>query len=569
MGFLQEKGTSELNYVNITLSTNGADTINFFAAVSSLSSTVHLDHVNFNNVKLPISTQFSNMLIDHCKFENVTYVGDFVNCTGGNLSILNSEFDGNDIDDEDAIDLGDMNATTEIKNNIFRDFTGGNSDGVDLGERSVNVLIENNLIINCFDKGISVGAGSYAKVYHNVIAKCGMGLGIKDSGSYAEISNCTLYKNTIGVDCFEKVANRGGGSANIINSIIANSVQAPYIIDDESRINISYSLSNTTVLPGQENLSVEPFMINPGGLNFHIQSGSPCIDKGDPLSTPDNDGSRNDIGAFMYAGISEPVVVINEINYNSAKSFDPGDWIELCNATKGPIDISGWVFMDENRTPSYEINQGTVLQPGSYLVICIDSKSFNQQFPDVTNYQGDMKNGLSGGGEILFLYDTSGRLVDSLTYDNKSPWPLGPDGSGSTLELKNPGLENSSGINWASSSGHGTPGAINSDYVTSVKEEQSNIIPTEFLLRQNYPNPFNPSTKITFEIPEYSVVHLTIYNILGKEVEEIAKGAYSPGIYSFYWNGSSLASGIYLLRMNAQSEGGRNYKAVKKLILLK
>ena len=95
------------------------------------------------------------------------------------------------------------------------------------------------------------------------------------------------------------------------------------------------------------------------------------------------------------------------------------------------------------------------------------------------------------------------------------------------------------------------------------------MLPKEFLLRQNYPNPFNPSTKISFEIPEYSIVHLTVYNILGKEVSEIVKGEFSPGVYSYDWKGSSLASGIYLLKMNAQSTSGKNYNSVKKLVLLK
>jgi parallel beta-helix repeat protein len=509
------------------------------------------------------------MVINNCKIENVTYVGDYVNGTGGNLSILNSVFVGNDIEDMDAIDIGSMIAATEIKNNVFRDFTGDNSDGVDLGENSLNVVIENNLIVNCSDKGISIGRGSNALISHNTIAECGMGVGIKDSLSNGNIANCTFYKNNIGVDCFEKELNRGGGSAVIKNSIFANSTQAPFLIDDNSRISISYSLSNTAVLPGQGNILIEPLMINPDGLNFHLQTGSPCIDKGDPQSPADNDGTRSDIGAYMYAGVSEPIVVINEINYNSILSFDPGDWIELCNATKGAIDISGWVFMDENRTPSFVFNPGTVLQPDSYIVITMDSRLFNSMFPAVNNYAGDMNNGLSGGGEALYIYDTSGRLVDSLTYDNRSPWPRSPDGGGTTLELKNPWLENSLGINWGASSGHGTPGAINSNYVVGVKEEQSNIIPKEFLLKQNYPNPFNPSTKISFEIPEYSIVHLTVYNILGRKVAEITKGEFSPGVYSIEWNGSSFASGIYLLKMNAQSTSGKNYSSVKKLVLLK
>jgi hypothetical protein len=568
--FDKSNGISELNYVNISGSTNGNDTVNFFAAVSSLESTVNLNHVHFNNVKLPISTQFSNMIIDNCKIENVTYVGDYVNCTGGNLSILNSVFNGNDIEDMDAIDIGSMIAITEIKNNIFRDFTGNNSDGVDLGEQCINVVIENNLIMNCFDKGISIGMGSNALISHNTIVKCGMGVGIKDSLSYGNINNCTFYNNGIDVDCFEKVLNRGGGSADIKNSIFANSVQSPFLIDDDSRINISYSISNTSLLPGQVNILAEPLMVNPDGLNFHIQTGSPCIDKGDPQSPPDNDGTRDDIGAYMYAGVSAPVVVINEINYNSSSGFDPGDWIELCNATKGAIDISGWVFMDENRTPSFVMNTGTVLQPSSYIVISRDSKLFNSLFPAVSNYVGDLSNGLSGGGEALYLYNISGQLVDSLIYNNKSPWPKEADGGGSTLELRNPGLENALGVNWSASTGHGTPGAINSTYVTGVKDEKSNLIPTEFLLRQNYPNPFNPVTKIKYELPKESEVKLIIYNILGEKVAELVNEFQKAEKYEVEWNAERFASGVYIYQITAgDPAGGTGFISSKKLLLMK
>jgi hypothetical protein len=107
-----------------------------------------------------------------------------------------------------------------------------------------------------------------------------------------------------------------------------------------------------------------------------------------------------------------------------------------------------------------------------------------------------------------------------------------------------------------------------SEVTTSVAQESSQS-PEIFSLNQNYPNPFNPSTKISFEIPEYSIVHLTVYDILGKKAAEITKGEFSPGVYSIDWNGTSLASGIYFLKMNAQSTSGRIYDAVKKLILMK
>jgi hypothetical protein len=107
-----------------------------------------------------------------------------------------------------------------------------------------------------------------------------------------------------------------------------------------------------------------------------------------------------------------------------------------------------------------------------------------------------------------------------------------------------------------------------SEITTSAAQESSQL-PEIFSLNQNYPNPFNPSTRMSFEIPEYSIVHLTVHDILGKKVAEITKGEFSPGVYSIDWNGSSLASGIYLLRMNAQPTSGRSYSAVKKLILMK
>ncbi|MGE5860986.1 MAG: T9SS type A sorting domain-containing protein [Ignavibacteria bacterium] len=105
--------------------------------------------------------------------------------------------------------------------------------------------------------------------------------------------------------------------------------------------------------------------------------------------------------------------------------------------------------------------------------------------------------------------------------------------------------------------------------ITTSAAQESSHLPETFSLNQNYPNPFNPSTKIRFEIPENSLVHLTIFNVLGKQVAEIVKREFLPGVYSIEWNGSSFASGIYLLKMNAQSTSGRDYSSVKKLVLLK
>jgi len=570
-------GTSELNYVNISLATNGSDTVNFFASLSSFHSTVKLNRVHFNDVKLPISSQWSDMTIDSCTFQNVMEVGDYINCNGGNIRVLNSVFKGNSIVDEDAMDLGFNTGVTEIINNTIMDFTGSNSDGIDLGDGCLNVVIEGNVISNCFDKGVSIGQGSQAILTRNSISGCDMGVGIKDELSHADIINGTFYNNNAGVACFEKVDNRGGGTADILNSIFANSKKSSYTVDNVASITINYSLSNTDTLPGQGNIFGEPLLVNPDGANFHIQVKSPCIDKGDPQTANDLDGTRADIGAFMNAGQSKSDIIINEINYNSSATFDSGDWIELYNTTAGAIDLSGWVFMDENLTPSFVLPLGTVLQPGSFVVLYGDITLFSAKYPDVKNILGNMNSGLSGGGEALFLYNSSGQLVDSLTYDDKTPWPVDADGNGSSLELRNPTLENALGTSWNASIGHGTPGAINSTYVVGIESNKNNSLPVEFALDQNYPNPFNPGTMIRYQLAANSFVTLKIYDVLGHELSTLVNEDQSAGFYQKMFTITNadglwkqLASGIYFYQLKAVSIDGKHLVSfIKKMVLLK
>lgn len=100
------------------------------------------------------------------------------------------------------------------------------------------------------------------------------------------------------------------------------------------------------------------------------------------------------------------------------------------------------------------------------------------------------------------------------------------------------------------------------DRATSV-EKFSNI-PSTFSLSQNYPNPFNPTTAIEFELPQPQFVKLTIYNMLGEEIETLANARFLPGRYKVNWNASNFHTGVYFYRLQAG-----NFVETKKLILLK
>ncbi len=157
------------------------------------------------------------------------------------------------------------------------------------------------------------------------------------------------------------------------------------------------------------------------------------------------------------------VALINEINYNSPDSADSGDWIELYNPGTESVNLSGWIFKDENDDHAFQIPDGTILEPESYLVIVEDANAFGDIHPNVTSFVGDTGFGFSGGGELLRLFDPNGTLVDFVEYDDRSPWPTEPDGDGPTLELMDATADNSLASSWqASFMDYGTPGAANS-----------------------------------------------------------------------------------------------------------
>ncbi len=284
---------------------------------------------------------------------------------------------------------------------------------------------------------------------------------------------------------------------------------------------------------------------------------------------------------FTLTAVFEPseltpgTVVINEINYNSSDDFDPDDWIELHNPGETAINITGWAMKDDDNEHVFVIPEETILEPGEYIVLAKDLGQFIANFPNVNNVIGSFEFGLSGGGDQVRIYNTTGILTDSVEYDDDAPWPTEPDGNGPTLELINSTLDNSLVENWSASyEEHGTPGEINSAYNDLSSIEISHL-PRQFRLNQNYPNPFNPITVIKYELPEKTHITLTIYDILGREVRTLVNGEEDAGYKSVVWDGKNssgkIASAgiyIYVLRAGSQESKKMHHKS-RKMVLLR
>jgi hypothetical protein len=98
----------------------------------------------------------------------------------------------------------------------------------------------------------------------------------------------------------------------------------------------------------------------------------------------------------------------------------------------------------------------------------------------------------------------------------------------------------------------------------TVGIEADKQIPKEFKLSQNYPNPFNPTTTIKFDLPKTSKVSLKVFNILGEEVVTLVSYRLSAGSYSYEWDATNLASGVYLYRLQAG-----DYVETRKMVLMR
>jgi hypothetical protein len=104
------------------------------------------------------------------------------------------------------------------------------------------------------------------------------------------------------------------------------------------------------------------------------------------------------------------------------------------------------------------------------------------------------------------------------------------------------------------------------DYRETVSgiSSSSSEIPKHFALYQNYPNPFNPVTKIAFDLPENSLVKLSLYDVLGRQVSILVNENLSAGKYEYECNATNLSSGAYFYKIETAK-----YSGVKRMIISK
>ena len=131
-----------------------------------------------------------------------------------------------------------------------------------------------------------------------------------------------------------------------------------------------------------------------------------------------------------------------------------------------------------------------------------------------------------------------------------------PDAPGFALWPSQGGLRNDIGFT-------GGPYAAVREFV-SVEPQTPTTLPTSPILSSAYPNPFNPVATIPFSLPKPGHFTLKAYNLQGQLVRTLADTDFPAGKHIAHFDGSALASGVYLVSLR-----GEGVNQTRKTLLLK
>jgi hypothetical protein len=489
--------------------------------------------------------------------------------------------------------IGTLASQPGVVMNIYNNFLGGdfqhNGTGI---PASIDVI--------SFQDNIP-----QANVYHNTIVlnnmtktASGRMTGVRWGGT----ANVTLRNNIIINEKDAAVAfalyNAGGTFTSNYNDLYVSGANANIGFSGAARQTFQTWQDST----GQDANSVNVSAPFTAALDFHIPDGTltPLESAGIPIAivTTDIDGqvrnlSNPDIGADEFAGLlqinapSNLIAVADTfavlLNWTDNSTNELGFYIERKNGDTLSVDpyvvidtvgVDVVSYNDLGRTPNttytYRIQAYNLLGVSPYSNVVTTTTIIPVE---LTSFAANVSD-----QEISIIWSTATELNNrgfELERKLDAEWQKVTfiEGRGTTTEksdyyysdkFKYEGFQGSVQYRLKQIDFDGT---ITYSNVISVEVD---FTPKEYTLYQNYPNPFNPSTTIKFALPFDSNVRITIYNMLGEQIEVIFDQVREVGYHNVSWNARDLASGVYIYTIDAKSiDGVKNFNSVKKMMLVK
>jgi hypothetical protein len=199
------------------------------------------------------------------------------------------------------------------------------------------------------------------------------------------------------------------------------------------------------VAPGAQAYGVPVVLNSPTVVRARVFTGGQWSALVDATFYPPQDLSRLALTEIMY---NPPAIGLVD--------GDEFEFLELKNTGTNTLNLSGLGFAAIN----FAFTNGTLLEPGQFLVLAANPTSFAAKYPGVSVH-GIYPGRLANGGESLTLVHPLGATIFSVSFNDELPWPLTPDNYDRSLVPKNPGLTQApdNGAAWrASTNPGGSPG---------------------------------------------------------------------------------------------------------------
>jgi hypothetical protein len=171
----------------------------------------------------------------------------------------------------------------------------------------------------------------------------------------------------------------------------------------------------------------------------------------------------------VFGSPNDYSVVINEIHYDLDIKTELVEFIELCSTSSEDIDLAGWYF---SNGISYRFGTGATLPAGGYIIVAqspahIQTKWGGGRLSVAPHLLfGPFEGKLDNNGENIVLCNADGERIDRVDYQLGFPWPTVGDpvpenqpGTGYSIQLVNPFIDNDLAGSWRSASP--TPAAFN------------------------------------------------------------------------------------------------------------
>ena len=235
-------------------------------------------------------------------------------------------------------------------------------------------------------------------------------------------------------------------------------------------------------------------------------------------------------------------------------------------STEGAIDNMLTIGYHENATDGFDVNYDVFSPPLSpaedQVSLTISHPEWNQQIGN--EYTMDIRSMIPGGSfkEWNVNVNTTSETIN-VTWDFygvPNEYEVGYSTNGGIFfedMRRNEAMTLSSDMELIIRVG------------TQVLGVDAPSVPQTFTLEQNYPNPFNPTTQIKYALPEDALVSISIYDVTGRMVKSLVNTSKDAGYHSLRWDatnnsGEAVSAGMYIYTIQAGQ-----YRATKKMVLLK